>query len=301
MHLLDVTGAHYENSAIVIEVPIVTQGGFVVEDKRLDRRPAGLSGAETNGVIDLHSGGEDNIFPHHDCEIAQSCCATGESHFARYWFHARFLQVEGEKMSKSKGNFFTLRDMIERGATPAAVRLELIRTHYRDNANFTFQGLKDAQRQIEKLERLRDWLTEHAAAPRTQAGPGPLETALLEFTECVASDINISGALGALNKGANQYNLSAAPPAGDAAHGTLADELAALERMDSVLGVLDLESEVATGDDDTARYDALVAERDAAKAAKDWARADAIRDELKADGIVLKDSPDGTTWSREVG
>jgi cysteinyl-tRNA synthetase len=100
-------------------------------------------------VLDLHSGGEDNIFPHHECERAQSCACTGGDRFARHWFHARFLQVEGEKMSKSKGNFFTARDLFARGHEPAAVRLELIKTHYRVNANFTEQGLKDSARRIE--------------------------------------------------------------------------------------------------------------------------------------------------------
>jgi cysteinyl-tRNA synthetase len=90
--------------------------------------------------IDIHSGGEDNIFPHHECEVAQSRCATGRPTFARHWFHTRHLVVEGEKMSKSKGNFFTARDLFAKGHTPAALRLELIRTHYRSNANFTVQG-----------------------------------------------------------------------------------------------------------------------------------------------------------------
>ena len=260
-----------------------------------------LLGMETNGVIDVHSGGEDNIFPHHDCEIAQTCGATGESQFARYWFHTRFLQVEGEKMSKSKGNFYTLGDLVEKGASPAAVRLELIRMHYRDNANFTFQGLKDAQRLIDKWKRLESWLESHAAVAREHAGPGPLMTALEAFTGCVASDLNLSGAIGALQKGANHYSVGSEPPAGDAAHGTLADELAALRAMNSVLGVLDLETNVdQQAGVDVAWVDERVAARDAAKASKDWATADAIRDELTAAGIALKDGPDGTTWSRTL-
>ena len=99
--------------------------------------------------IDLHSGGEDNIFPHHECEVAQSCCASGRPHFARVWFHTRHLQVEGEKMSKSKGNFFTARDLFAKGVTPAALRLELVRTHYRTNSNVTMQGLRDCHRMID--------------------------------------------------------------------------------------------------------------------------------------------------------
>ncbi|MFT5205472.1 MAG: cysteinyl-tRNA synthetase, partial [Phycisphaerales bacterium] len=119
-------------------------------------------------VIDIHSGGEDNIFPHHECEIAQSCCATDSKSFANYWFHTRFLLVDGGKMSKSKGNFYTLRDLVSKGASPAAIRLELIRTHYRSNANFTMQGLKDSQRQIDRWNRLADWLCTHGCVHITK-------------------------------------------------------------------------------------------------------------------------------------
>src|SRR5262249_35908561 len=110
----------------------------------------------SNPIIDLHSGGEDNIFPHHECEIAQSACAFNASHTGSYagmWFHPRFLFVEGAKMSKSKGNFFTARDLFAKGHEAAAVRLELIRTHYRSNANFTEQGLKDSQRMVDRWRR----------------------------------------------------------------------------------------------------------------------------------------------------
>jgi len=113
--------------------------------------PGGLEAARANhSTIDLHSGGEDNIFPHHECEIAQSCSFTGNYSFANHWFHARFLKVEGQKMSKSKGTMYTLTDLTEKGIDPAAVRLELIKTHYRANADFSLQGLKDSAKQIER-------------------------------------------------------------------------------------------------------------------------------------------------------
>jgi cysteinyl-tRNA synthetase len=96
-------------------------------------------------VIDLHSGGEDNIFPHHDCEIAQSCGVSGEENFACHWFHPRHLFVEGAKMSKSAGTFYTVSDLLEKGFSPASIRMELIKTHYRSNANFTMQGLRGQQ------------------------------------------------------------------------------------------------------------------------------------------------------------
>ena len=156
---------------------------------------------EDAGVIDIHSGGEDNIFPHHECEIAQSCAATGSDRFARYWFHTRHLVVEGEKMSKSKGNFFTVRDILEKGATPAALRLELIRTHYRQNANFTLQGLRDCGRMVDRWCRLRDVLESGRVVAGT--GPGPLESSLAGFTEAISDDLNLARAIGVLNEAVN--------------------------------------------------------------------------------------------------
>ena len=255
--------------------------------------------------IDIHSGGEDNIFPHHECEIAQSRCFTGREFFARHWFHTRFLMIEGAKMSKSAGTCYVLEDLLERGATPAAVRLELLRTHYRSNANFTFQGLKDAQRMIERWKRMEDWLNHHASVERP--GPGPVESALEVFSEAIGHDLNVAGAIAALNgalAGIPFETESTSPPAEDGrGSGTWGDDLAALQKMNAVLGVLDLECEpprTGGGMDEDAIEAKLVA-RAEAKANRDFAAADAIRDELIAAGIVIKDGPDGTTWTRSVG
>ena len=245
------------------------------------------------GMIDIHSGGEDNIFPHHECEIAQSCAVTGAKEFARTWFHTRHLVVEGEKMSKSTGNFFTVRDLLEKGATPAAIRLELVRTHYRQNANFTMQGLRDCGRMIDRWCRLRERL--RAGHGPASGGPGPLEQALPAFTEAIADDLNIAKAIAALNEAFNAYSDQ---PEGDASQ--VAPELDALERMDSVLGVLDRNQVSTSGDAGSDDIDAKVHARTEAKANKDWAAADAIRDELIGMGIAIKDGPEGTTWSRIV-
>jgi cysteinyl-tRNA synthetase len=255
-----------------------------------------LLGADTNGVIDLHSGGEDNIFPHHDCEIAQSCGASGESHFARYWFHTRYLIVEGEKMSKSKGNFHTLADMTARGHSPAALRLELVKTHYRQNANFTMQGLRDAQRQVTRWRKLEAWLTTHRAA--RQAAPGPLAGALEGFKQALSSDLNVAGAIGVLSEAASRHAIDSTPADGDGP--PYEEELAALAAMNSVLGVLDLEheAEVDTGDLDVALVETRIADRKRARDERDWARADELRDELLAMGVEIKDGPQGTTWTR---
>lgn len=246
--------------------------------------------------IDLHSGGEDNIFPHHECEIAQSRCATGCDAFSKYWFHTRFLLVDGSKMSKSKGNFYTLRDLLDKGATAAAVRLELIKTHYRSNANFTLQGLKDSQRQIDRWRRLKDWLTTHknGASPEN----GPLQKAKAQFVEALCDDLNVSGAIGALNEAVNAYAINTAPETqGDS---TLQRELDALIEMDSVLGVLGLETAAGSGDINIQEVEALIEARLTAREENEWGRADEIRDQLCKMGIAIKDSPSGTTWSRIV-
>jgi cysteinyl-tRNA synthetase len=255
--------------------------------------------------IDLHSGGEDNIFPHHECEVAQSCCATGRPHFARVWFHTRHLQVEGEKMSKSKGNFFTARDLFAKGVTPAALRLELVRTHYRTNSNFTMQGLRDCQRMIDRWAAARATLVERSASaapnaalparsaspPPNAAQPGPFQRALVEFKDAVGDDLNLARAMAALNTAIGEA------PAGDARA-----ELAALDAMNSVLGVFERNTALASAanDDLAAKVEVLLERRKNARAAKDWAESDRVRDELTALGVKIKDGPQGTTWERAV-
>lgn len=250
-------------------------------------------------VIDIHSGGEDNIFPHHECEIAQSCCATNQQSFAHYWFHTRFLLVDAQKMSKNKGNFYTLRDLIAKGATPAAIRLELIRTHYRSNANFTFQGLKDSGRQVERWRRLATWLCDHAD---TKIETTPLQDAKERFVASMCDDLNIAGAIGILSEAVGQYSVDVTPEPSELCEGasTLFAELEALQAMDSILGVIQLEEEVCNSNLDVTKIESLIEARLDARGAKDWARADEIRDELCAMGIEIMDGSEGTTWSRVV-
>ncbi len=246
----------------------------------------------TGGIIDLHSGGEDNIFPHHECEIAQSCCAfntessieSGDATFSRLWFHPRFLLVEGTKMSKSKGNFFTARDLFARGIEPAALRLELIKTHYRSNANFTMQGLTDSQRTVERWRRTLD---------ATGGGEGDAarrDRCAREFADAMHEDLNIAAALGAVN---SWMNDAKSPVAADAAF---------LRSIDAVLGVLELERPASAETEiglfapglapDPAVVKLLVERRDA-KGRKDFARSDAIRDELARLGYAIKDVAGG--------
>ncbi len=252
--------------------------------------------------IDLHSGGEDNIFPHHECEIAQSCCGFDHPSFARMWFHTRHLIVEGEKMSKSKGNFFTVRDVLARGITPAALRFELVRMHYRTNANFTWQGLRDGQRQIDRWSRAHAAVQAQARAQAAQpsAAAGAFARALEQFTNAMCDDLNVARAVAALNTAVSESPDGAL--AGSCPHA----ELAALEAMNSVLGVFErntVQSHATSQGDDaasefSAKVESLIAERTAARAAKDWAASDRVRDALAALNVQIKDSPTGTTWTR---
>ena len=250
--------------------------------------------------IDVHSGGEDNIFPHHECEIAQSRGTTGCGAFAKYWFHTRHLMVDGAKMSKSSGTFYTIRDLLEKGASPAAIRLELTRTHYRINSNFTMQGLRDAQRQIDRWVRVESYLITHADVQLVSDGPGPLAAAVEDFAAAICDDLNMAGAIGALNIAIGLMSIDS-PPSGGTGSLTYQSELDALHRMNSVLGVLDLEVRgVAADDENASAIDTLIVARRAARESKDWGRADEIRDELLAMGIAIKDVGCETTWERIV-
>lgn len=244
------------------------------------------SDARDTLTIDLHSGGEDNIFPHHECEIAQSCALTGAPRFARHWFHTRFLMVEGEKMSKSRGTFHTARDLFARGVEPAALRLELIKTHYRSNADFSDEGLRASARMVERIRRAVGDATP-GEADRTTADH-PLCRAV---ADALHDDLNIAGALGELNK---WLNANPAPGEGDSA---------ALRAVDRVLGLLELPRGMTTqtsigvfgpGVEHDPEVEALLVERAEARARKDFARADAIRDEIASRGLAIKDAPGGT-------
>jgi cysteinyl-tRNA synthetase len=202
-------------------------------------------------------------------------------------------------MSKSRGNSFTLRDLLDKGASPAAIRLELIKTHYRSNANFTFQGMTDAQRQIDRWARLEGWLKRYEQCPLT--GAGHLSAALGPFRDALGDDLNVAGALGVLNEAVSRYDTEAVPPPSGDGKATYASELDALKAINSVLGVLDLARDGSIGSDlDPGAIEAMLAERETARKAGDWATADRIRNALLEMGVAIKDSPEGTSWSRIV-
>ena len=236
--------------------------------------------------IDIHTGGEDNVFPHHECEIAQSESYTGKS-FARYWMHAKFLQVDGGKMSKSLGNFYTLADVHERGLEPRSFRFTLIRGHYRQPLNFTWDIAAADARGLEKLDDLAARLREAAGGAEPEHDAPPVAETRAAFEEALSDDLNMPRALAALFGLRDRVLQEPLEPA------AAAGALAFLTRANDVLGVIELEP--ADLDDEV---EALIARRQEARAARDWGTADRIRDELTALGITLEDSAEGVRWRR---
>ena len=264
-------------------------------------------------TIDLHGGGEDLRFPHHECEIAQAEALTGRP-FSRYWLHTRFLQVEGEKMSKSKGNFLTVRDLTapppagraDWGAPvdPLALRLVLVSGHYAKPFNLTQKALADAQKNVARYREADAAVQDALGAGRggDDLLAGDLDAAYTEALAAMADDLNTPVALAAAYRGANAVlTAHRAAPLSAASAETAA---AFLDRVNDLLGVVRSEYGEAAGgveaDDDglAERVDVLLAERTAARAAKDWARADAIRDEIDGLGVVVMDTPAGPEWRR---
>ena len=242
--------------------------------------------------FDMHTGGVDNIFPHHENEIAQSEGATGKP-FARYWLHAEHLVVEGEKMAKSKGNFFTLRDLVAKGHDPLAVRYLLISVPYRQKLNFTVDGLHAAAQAIERIANTLRRL-EHTPPA---AGAGDLEQAAVDefsrdYREALADDLNTARALAALHTLLRQVNTALD---GDGISAEVRPVLdAAFADVAAVLDILPAAAERGA-DEEIQR---LVDERTAARGARDFARADELRDRLAEMGVVIEDTPHGTVWHR---
>jgi cysteinyl-tRNA synthetase len=241
--------------------------------------------------IDIHTGGEDNVFPHHECEIAQTEAFTGEP-FATYWMHAKFLQVDGGKMGKSLGNVYNLDDIVERGFEPRVLRYTLMRGHYRQPLNFTWDIMAESQKALEKLDdlvtRLRRIAAGDEGATEDGAGAELLETARGEFVEAMNDDLNTPQALAAL------FTLRDHAVQNRLGRETAGAGLSFLERVELALGVLDLEEESIDSEIQT-----LIDEREAARQAKDWARSDEIRDTLLERGILLEDKDGKTVWRRK--
>jgi cysteinyl-tRNA synthetase len=243
-------------------------------------------------TLDIHTGGEDNAFPHHECEIAQSESLTGVP-FSRFWLHTRFLLVDGQKMSKSKGTMFVLEDVEARGHSARVLRYYLLSTHYRAPMNFTWEALAGAEETVKSLDAMVRRLASSPATPDDPALAAALDAAGRDFLSALEDDLNISAALAVVHSVRGELNRreTLSP----------ADLVRANERItaiDSVLGLGLLAQAAPSASPEDAGIQALVDERDAAKKSRDFARADAIRKDLAARGIAIEDTKQGTKWRR---
>jgi cysteinyl-tRNA synthetase len=234
------------------------------------------------------------MFPHHENEIAQSEAASGKP-FVNYWMHNEHLQVEGKKMSKRFGNFYTLRDLLSKGYDPIAIRYLLMSTHYRQQFNFTFDGLESAKSAVERLRNFVRRLHE-VKGTTTTTGKAKILTDKLEacFVGSMDDDLNVAVALASLFDFVREMNVLL--DANLVSKQEAADVGGLMMRLDTVLGVIGkVEVKEALPQD----IDALVQKREAARKAKNWKEADEIRAQLKARGIVLEDTAQGIRWHKE--
>ncbi|MEE8662105.1 MAG: cysteine--tRNA ligase [Acetobacter sp.] len=230
--------------------------------------------------FDIHGGGSDLLFPHHENERAQSLCCFPGSQFANYWLHNAMLLVNGEKMSKSLGNFLTMRDVLDR--SPAeALRLFFLSTHYRSTLNFTWSGVEEAKKTLDRFQRA---LAAHDDLPEADLPD--------DFFAALCEDLNTAGALATL------HPLAAAALSGDA------EAAAQLRAAGRFLGLLTMTPDEwfrgnASNGPEENEIEALIVERLEARKARNFARADEIRNELAGQGVILEDGPQGTTWRRD--
>ena len=246
-------------------------------------------------TLDIHAGGIDLTFPHHENEIAQSEALTGKQ-FARFWLHSEHLIVEGQKMSKSLGNFFTLRDLLDRGYKPEVIRYLLTAVPYRNKLNFTFEGLKAAATAIDRLRSFQLRLdTDRFPAGENQVIDSRTRGALERFEASLDDDLNTAEALAAMFEYIRDTNSSM--DAGEFKTGNLAGAKQLFERFDSIFDVL--RPSIEEGGITEAEIDALIAERTQARKSRDFKRGDEIRAELLERGIVIEDTKEGVRWKRK--
>ncbi len=244
-------------------------------------------------TFDIHAGGQDLQFPHHENEIAQSEGATGKL-FSKYWIHSEFLKIDDVTMSKSKGNFFTFRDLWEQGYSALAIRYLLLSVPTRKQLNFTFEGLKGAESTVERLRNFRQLVKEAKVSDGTDANvAAAVSKALADFESSMDDDFNTAAALAAIHDLVREINTVLAGP------GLKSEDreavLNAIGKFDSVLGIFGPEDSESLD----AEIEALVEERQAARRDRNFARSDEIRDLLAEKGIVLEDTKDGVRWKRK--
>ncbi|MDH5375566.1 MAG: cysteine--tRNA ligase [Candidatus Bathyarchaeota archaeon] len=238
-------------------------------------------------TIDIHTGGVDNLFPHHENEIAQSEAATGKQ-FVRYWLHNEHLLVEGGRMAKSLGNFYTLGDLTAKGYDPNALRYLLLSTHYRQQLNFTFEGLEAAKNAVDRLITFMHRLMDADGRECGEKAKELMSEVQRRFEEAMDDDLNISVALAALFDFVREVNRLMDD---DMLSEEEADEIYELMmKFDKVLGLI---GEVRKKEKLSKEADELIRKREEARKAKDWKAADEIREKLKAMGIIVEDTPKG--------
>lgn len=261
--------------------------GWHIECSAMIRRHLG-------DTIDIHCGGQDLIFPHHENEIAQSECCTG-AEYVRYWMHNGYINVDNRKMSKSLGNFFTVREVAEKfGYEP--IKFMMLQAHYRSPINYSLEVIEQCRAALERLHNCRDSLD---FALESALGEGDwrafqekIDARAAQFVEAMDDDLNTADGIAALFEMARDINTYITQPQPKEAVAY------AVKRFDELCGVLGLLYNRASKDLD-GEIEALIAERQSARKAKDFARADAIRDQLAGMGILLKDTPQGVQWSRK--
>jgi cysteinyl-tRNA synthetase len=244
-------------------------------------------------TIDIHTGGVDNLFPHHENEIAQSEAATGKK-FANYWLHNEHLLVEGQRMGKSLGNYYTLNDIVAKGYDPKALRYVLLSTHYRQQLNFTFEGLEAANNAIERLVNFVRRLLQADGKGCGEKIKQLMDRVQRDFEEAMDDDLNIGPALAALFDFVRDVNKLMDD---NALSKTEAEQVCKLMmRFDKVLGVI---GEVKEKEALPKEAEELVRKREEARKAKDWKTADKIREQLRTMGIIIEDTHNGVKWRIE--
>ncbi len=265
--------------------------GWHIECSAMSRRYLGKT-------IDIHCGGQDLVFPHHENEIAQSECCNGVQ-FANYWMHNGFITVDNEKMSKSKGNFFTVRDVAKQfGYEP--IRLLMISCHYRSPINYSYDSLMQCKASLTRLHTCRDSLdfnlkTASSKGSVTESVAKEFDSFKEKFCTALDDDLNTADAIGTLFDLTRYINKEVLT-----ADASAEDITAAIKIFDELAGILGIvyNEKTEEADGDAAEIEALIEERTAARKEKNWARADEIRNKLTEMGIVLEDTPQGVKWHR---
>ena len=245
--------------------------------------------------FDIHTGGVDNKFPHHENEIAQNEAAFNEK-FVNYWLHCEHLIVDGEKMSKSKGNFYTLRDLLNKGLSAEAIRYSLMNSHYRKQLNFTIESINQSQSAI---DRVNDLIFRLKDVNKTDADDSAvmkeLEEANKNFFESIYDDLNVSEALGVFFSFIKSINISF-----DSINVSSRDAIIKfIERVNNIINCFNMNGEKEIESSEEEKINKLIEERTLAKKEKNYKRADEIRDELNSMGIEIMDTPNGVRWKRK--